>query len=177
MNICVYGAASNDIDPRYIQAGEALGELLGAQGHRLVFGGGATGMMGALARGVKRTGGRILGVAPKFFDKEGVLYKECDQFVFTDNMRQRKARMEEESDAFVMSPGGLGTWEEFFEMITLRQLEQHHKPIIIYNILGYYDPLIALMEHAIEGKFLEEKARTYYLVANTPQQVMERLCL
>lgn len=177
MNICVYGAASNEIDPRYIEAGEKLGMLIGERGHRLVFGGGATGMMGALARGVKRAGGKILGVAPKFFDKEGVLYQECDEFVFTDNMRQRKAKMEEESDAFVMSPGGLGTWEEFFEMITLRQLQQHQKPIIIYNILGYYDPLIALMEHAIEGKFLEENARTYYLIANTPEQVMERLCL
>lgn len=172
MNICVYGAASNEIDAAYLQQGEELGRLIGAGGHRLVFGGGQTGMMGAVARGVKETGGSILGVAPKFFDKPGVLFLECDEFVFTETMRERKAKMEEESDAFVMSPGGLGTWEEFFEMITLRQLSRHQKPIIILNINGYYDPLIALMEHAIRGKFLEEKAREYYLVAKTANEVI-----
>ncbi len=173
MNICVYGAASNEIDAAYLEQGQELGRLIGAGGHRLVFGGGQTGMMGAVARGVKETGGRILGVAPKFFDKPGVLYEGCDEFVFTETMRERKAKMEEESDAFVMSPGGLGTWEEFFEMITLRQLARHQKPIIILNINGYYDPLIALMEHAIKGKFLEEKAREYYLVAKTAKEVMQ----
>ncbi len=173
MNICVYGAASNEIDAVYLQQGQQLGRLIGAGGHRLVFGGGQTGMMGAVARGVKETGGSILGVAPKFFDKPGVLFQECDEFVFTETMRERKAKMEEESDVFVMSPGGLGTWEEFFEMITLRQLSRHQKPIIILNINGYYDPLIALMEHAIRGKFLEEKAREYYLVAKTASEVMQ----
>lgn len=173
MNICVYGAASNEIDAAYLQQGEQLGRLIGAGGHRLVFGGGQTGMMGAVARGVKQSGGSILGVAPKFFDKPGVLFQECDEFVFTETMRERKAKMEEESDAFVMSPGGLGTWEEFFEMITLRQLDRHQKPIIILNINGYYDPLIALMEHAIRGKFLEEKAREYYLVAKNANEVMD----
>lgn len=175
MNVCVYGAASNEIDKAYLTEGEALGRLIGKGGHRLVFGGGQTGMMGAVARGVRETGGKILGVAPKFFDKPGVLYQECDELVFTETMRERKAKMEEESDAFVMSPGGLGTWEEFFEMITLRQLSRHQKPIIILNINGYYDPLIALMEHAIKGKFLEEKAREYYLVAKTADEVMRLL--
>lgn len=175
MNVCVYGAASNEIDKAYLTEGEVLGRLIGKGGHRLVFGGGQTGMMGAVARGVRETGGKILGVAPKFFDKPGVLYQECDELVFTETMRERKAKMEEESDAFVMSPGGLGTWEEFFEMITLRQLSRHQKPIIILNINGYYDPLIALMEHAIKGKFLEEKAREYYLVAKTADEVMKLL--
>lgn len=175
MNICVYGAASSQIDDVYITQGEQLGILLGKGGHRLVFGAGATGMMGAVARGVSKAGGKMLGVAPTFFDKPGVLYEKCDELVFTETMRQRKARMEEESDAFVMSPGGLGTWEEFFEMITLRQLDRHQKPIIIFNINGYYDPLIALMEHAIKGKFLEEGARKYYLVASTAEEVISLL--
>ena len=175
MNVCVYGAASNEIDAAYIKEGEKLGTLLGRGGHRLVFGAGQTGMMGALARGVRAAGGKMLGVAPRFFDKPGVLYQQCDELVFTETMRERKAKMEEESDAFVMSPGGLGTWEEFFEMITLRQLSRHQKPIIILNINGYYDPLIALMEHAIKGRFLEEKAREYYRVATTAEEVMEIL--
>ncbi|MBR5783344.1 MAG: TIGR00730 family Rossman fold protein [Clostridia bacterium] len=175
MNICVYGAASKEIDEKYLVQGERLGQLIAEGGHSLVFGGGATGMMGAVARGVHNGGGYILGVAPKFFDKEGVLYQQCDRFVFTETMRERKQIMEEESDAFVMSPGGLGTWEEFFEMITLRQLSQHTKPIIILNTEGYYDPLIELMEHAIRGKFLEKEARGYYMVADTPEQLMSLL--
>ncbi len=175
MNICVYGAASKDIDAAYIAEGERLGVLLGQGGHRLIFGAGATGMMGAVARGVSATGGKMLGVAPKFFDKPGVLYDKCDELIFTETMRERKAKMEEESDAFVMSPGGLGTWEEFFEMITLRQLSRHQKPIIILNINGYYDPLIALMEHAIKGKFLEEGAREYYRVASTADELIKIL--
>ena len=101
MKICVYGAASSQIDDIYIVQGERLGSLLGQGGHRLVFGAGATGMMGAVARGVSRAGGKMLGVAPTFFDKPGVLYEKCDELIFTETMRQRKARMEEESDAFL----------------------------------------------------------------------------
>ena len=175
MNICVYGAASNEIDAAYIKEGEKLGALMAKAGHGLVFGAGATGMMGAVARGIKAEGGKMIGVAPKFFDKPGVLCDNCDELIFTETMRQRKAKMEELSDAFVMSPGGLGTWEEFFEMITLKQLQRHQKPIVIFNINGYYDPLIALMEHAIEGKFLEERARGYYLVADSAEQVLALL--
>ena len=140
------------------------------------FGGaGAAGVRGALAKVVDAGGGKMLGVAPGFFDKPGVLYQQCDEMVFTETMRQRKQLMEDESDAFVMTPGGLGTMEEFFEIITLRQLGQHTKPVIILNLLGYYDPLIQLITHAIEGGFARQCDGELFVVAESAEQVIEYL--
>ena len=100
MQICVYGASSNDIDPRYLEAGEALGLEMAKRGHGLVFGGGASGLMGAVARGMTRGDGSILGVAPSFFNVDGILYEHCTEFIYTETMRQRKSIMEERADAF-----------------------------------------------------------------------------
>ncbi len=154
MNICVYGASSNEIDPAYLQAGEELGFAMAKHGHGLVFGGGAKGLMGAAARGMTRGNGSIVGVAPRFFDVEGVLYPQCTEFIFTDTMRERKAIMEERADAFIMTPGGIGTFEEFFEILTLRQLGRHEKAIAVLNTKGYYEPLRQMLEQAIAQGFL-----------------------
>lgn len=159
LQICVYGASSNDIDPRYLRAGETLGEEMARRGDGLVFGGGACGMMGALARGMTRGGGHILGVAPGFFNVDGILYDRCSEFIYTDTMRQRKSIMEERADAFVMTPGGIGTFEEFYEILTLRQLGRHNKPIAILNTLDYYAPLREMQEQAIQQGFLKEACR------------------
>lgn len=159
LQICVYGASSNDIDPRYLRAGETLGEEMARRGDGLVFGGGACGMMGALARGMTRGGGHILGVAPGFFNVDGILYDRCSEFIYTDTMRQRKSIMEERADAFVMTPGGIGTFEEFYEILTLRQLGRHNKPIAILNTLDYYAPLREMQERAIQQGFLKEACR------------------
>lgn len=159
LQICVYGASSNDIDPRYLRAGETLGEEMARRGDGLVFGGGACGMMGALARGMTRGGGHILGVAPGFFNVDGILYDHCSEFIYTDTMRQRKSIMEERADAFVMTPGGIGTFEEFYEILTLRQLGRHNKPIAILNTLDYYAPLREMQEQAIQQGFLKEACR------------------
>ena len=154
MNICVYGASSNEIDPAYLQAGEELGLAIARRGHGLVFGGGQKGMMGAAARGATRGGAAIVGVAPHFFEVDGVLYPHCTEFIFTDTMRERKAIMEERADAFVMTPGGIGTFEEFFEVMTLRQLGRHSKPIAVLNTRHYYDPVIRILEQAMEQHFM-----------------------
>ena len=122
MKICVYGASSNSIDKKYIEAGERLGSLMAARGHTLVFGGGANGLMGAVARGEAEVRGEIIGVAPTFFNVDGILFPDCTDFVYTETMRERKQKMEELSDAFVMTPGGIGTIEEFFEILTLSHL-------------------------------------------------------
>lgn len=159
LQICVYGASSNDIDPRYLRAGETLGEEMARRGDGLVFGGGACGMMGALARGMTLGGGHILGVAPGFFNVDGILYDRCSEFIYTDTMRQRKSIMEERADAFVMTPGGIGTFEEFYEILTLRQLGRHNKPIAILNTLDYYAPLREMQEQAIQQGFLKEACR------------------
>ena len=148
MKICVFGAASHTIDKKYIEMVEKMGEEMAKRGHSLVFGGGANGLMGAAARGVKKGGGYILGVIPKFFEDESVeaVFEECDQLIEPDTMRERKQLMEDNAEAFIITPGGIGTFEEFFEILTLKQLCRHNKPIAIYNINGYYNEIL----HAIE---------------------------
>ncbi len=166
MNICVYGAASTKIDKSYITAVEELGESMAKQGDNLVFGAGGNGLMGAAARGVKRGGGKITGVIPHFFRDEEIeeIYGECDELIFTETMRERKAKMEELADAFIVVPGGIGTFEEFFEILTLKQLGRHDKPIAIYNVNGFYDNIEKLMYDAMNEKFIRSNCRMLYMI-------------
>ncbi|MBQ9680249.1 MAG: TIGR00730 family Rossman fold protein [Ruminococcus sp.] len=166
MIICVYGAASKDIAEPFKEAGHALGCQLALRGHSLIFGGGDHGMMGSVARGVHDGGGHITGIQPSFFNVDGILYPLCDEYIYTDTMRERKQKMEDMSDAFIVSPGGIGTFEEFFEILTLKQLGRHRKPIVILNIDGYYDPMIAMMQKSVEAKFLNEKNFTLFFVTD-----------
>ena len=122
MNICVFGASADKLDPAYFAAAEELGALLHALGHRLIYGGGKDGLMGACARGVIRAGGRPLGIAPRFFDEPGILDHEGAELLFTETMAERKSLMLESAEAFIALPGGIGTLDEFFEALTLRQL-------------------------------------------------------
>ncbi|MBQ7039190.1 MAG: TIGR00730 family Rossman fold protein [Clostridia bacterium] len=156
MNICVYGASSNNIDPKYIKDTEELGVKMGEHGHSLIYGAGANGLMGAAARGVTKGGGKVIGVVPSFFNVDGILYDKCEELIYTETMRERKQIMEDRSDAFVMVPGGVGTFDEFFEILTLKQLARHAKPIAILNISGYYDKLFQFLEHASDEGFLRE---------------------
>ncbi len=157
MNICVYGAASDKILPIYAEKTEELGKKMAERGIGLVYGGGATGMMGAVARGVISAGGYVHGVAPTYFDTPGILYKEGAKFTFTDTIRERKQIMEDESDAFIMTPGGVGTFEEFFEILTLANLGKHNKPIAVFNINGYYDKLIDMIDFAVAEGFINKE--------------------
>ena len=156
MKICVFGAASHTIDKKYIEMVEQMGEEMAKRGHSLVFGGGANGLMGAVARGVKKGGGYILGVIPKFFEDESVeaVFEECDQLIEPDTMRERKQLMEDNAEAFIITPGGIGTFEEFFEILTLKQLCRHNKPIAIYNINGYYNEILHAIEVATKKNFI-----------------------
>ena len=172
VNICVYGASSNKISPVFIQAGERLGEIMAAGGHTLVFGGGANGMMGAVARGMSRGGGRIIGVAPTFFNVDGVLYEKCDELVGTETMRERKQIMEDRSDAFIMTAGGIGTFEEFFEILTLRQLGRHQKAVAVLNTHGYFDSMIQMLEHSVEQNFLAPENLSLFALCDTPEQAV-----
>ena len=164
MNICVFGAASKTIDEKYITAVEEMGEFLAKKGHNLVFGSGKTGSMGAAARGFKRGGGKIHGVIPNFFkeDLSDFVNWNCDEMTYTETMRERKAVMEELADAFIITPGGIGTYEEFFEILTLKQLGRHRKPIAFYNIGGYYDKLDSLIEFTINESFMRDTCRVLY---------------
>ena len=155
MKICIFGASGTELDAAYITAVEQLGEKLAQRGHSLVFGGGTNGLMGAAARGFKKGGGHITGVAPRFFDVPGILYEQCDEFVYPDSMRDRKKYMEDNSDAFIVVPGGIGTYEEFFEVLTLKQLGQLNKPIAVFNVNGYYDLLFRLLEDTASKGFMK----------------------
>lgn len=175
MNICVYGASSNTINAKYIAETEVLGRVMAERGHGLVFGAGANGLMGAVARGVTSGGGEIVGVAPTFFDVDGVLYDKCTEFIPTATMRERKQIMEDRSDAFIMAPGGIGTFEEFFEILTLKQLCRHNKPIAVFNIEAYYDRLLSFMEHSIEEGFMLSVCKELYKTFDNAEAMIDYL--
>lgn len=175
MNVCIYGASSPELDAIYPQAVYDLAAKLAQAGMGLVFGGGAQGLMGAAARGFHDHGGRILGVAPSFFNVDGILYQECTEFIYTETMRERKQIMEERSDAFIMAPGGIGTFEEFFEMLTLRQLRRHDKALMIYNVNGYYDKLLEMLDVAAEQRFMKSVCKELYHVFTEPEEAVDYL--
>ena len=173
MNICVYGAASKNIDPKYTDAGYDLGLKLAKRGHGLVFGGGNGGMMGAVARGAHDGGAHVTGIAPSFFNVDGVLYPLSDEVIYTETMRQRKQKMEDMSGAFIVTPGGIGTFEEFFEILTLKQLARTDKPLVILNTAGYYDSMLMMMRHSIENNFLTASTMGLIFVADTPDDALD----
>ncbi len=175
MKICVYGAASNEIERSFILDGEKLGRKMGERKHSLVFGGGANGLMGAVARGISENGGYIIGVAPHFFNVDGVLFEKCDELITTDTMRQRKKKMEDLSDAFIVTPGGIGTFEEFLEILTLKSLDRHKKPIALLNTNGYYDNLIRFLEDGVKQNFLKKGNLDLFFVSDDADAVLDYL--
>ena len=174
MKICVFGSASDDIAASYLNAGEQLGEILGKRGHSLVFGAGNAGMMGAVARGFHQSGAEIIGVLPNFFP-DGVIYPHCNQIIRTETMRERKAVMEDMADAFVITAGGIGTFEEFFEVLTLKQLGRHGKAVAVLNTNGYFDNLLAMLDTAVSGEFLTEKGRNLCAEFDSVEKLVDYL--
>ena len=177
MKICIFGAASAHIDKLYIDEAEALSEKLAARGHSLVFGAGATGVMGAAARGFKRGGGFIHGVIPKFFIEDGIelIYDDCEKMTYTETMSERKKIMEDDADAFIIAPGGIGTFEEFFEVLTLKQLGRHDKAMALFNINAYYDDLEKFMHTVTERKFITFKCSEMYSVFDNADGIINYL--
>ncbi len=173
MTICVYGAASDKIDPAYIKAVEELGRKMAKRGHALVYGAGASGLMGAVARGVYAEGGKITGVAPTFFNVDGVLFEHCTQLIYTETMRERKQIMEDTADAFIMVPGGVGTFDEFFEILTLKQLDRHNKAMVVFNSNHYYDALGSMMEKAVSEGFVSEPTLELYQVMDDVDAILD----
>lgn len=177
MNICVFGAASNEIDAEYISVVEDMAEKLALAGHNLVFGAGAHGLMGAAARGFKKGGAFITGVIPNFFKETDIeiIYNDCDELIFTDTMRERKAEMENKADAFIIVPGGIGTFEELFEVLTLKQLGRHKKPIIIYNINGYYSDLKSMIDNGVKQNFINSNFNSLYNYCSRFDEILHSL--
>ena len=176
MRICVYGAASPTIDKFYIEEVEKMGKLLAERGHSLVFGGGGNGLMGAAARGFRDGGASILGVLPRFFIEDGVeLLCDFCEMIEVDTMRERKQIMEDNADAFIVTPGGIGTYEEFFEILTAKQLCRHNKPIAVYNLNGFYDEMNAALRSAIEKNFIKEDCLGIFLVSKDLDEIIRYL--
>lgn len=175
MHICLYGASSEHIGKNYLDAAYAFGQLLAAHGHTLVYGGGAQGVMGAAARGVTAGGGSILGIAPSFFQVNGILYDQCTEFITTETMQERKSLMMAHADAFVMAPGGFGTLEEFFEVLTLKQLGRHNPAIAVLNTDGFYDTLQQFVRQAAGHGFIREACLGLYTLCPTPEQALDAL--
>ena len=172
MNICLFGASSEEINKVYFEEVEKLGKMMAERGHGMVFGGGKTGLMGAAVRGLSAAGGKSIGIAPRFFDQPGILFEDCTEFIFTDTMRERKMLMEENSDAFIIVPGGIGTFEEFFEILTLKQLGRHNKPIAIFNINNYYDDISNVILKAVDEGFFKRSHLDIFKISDNAEELL-----
>ena len=168
---CVYGGASKLLDDIYIKEVERLGEIIAENGFNLVYGAGASGCMGAVARGVKRSGGYVLGVSPHFIREFEPIF-DCDNSVLVDTMSERKMLMEKHADIFIITPGGVGTMDEFFQVLTLRHLKQIDTPIVILNINGFYDSLLNLMDSLVASKVVASEVASYYDVIASPEDMI-----
>ena len=177
MKVCIFGALSSRIDEIFIKEVEKLGEMLAKRGHSLVFGAAETGLMGAAARGFKKGGGFIHGIIPEFFRDEKVetIYDGCDKITYTKDMSERKHKMEDDCDAFLIVPGGVGTLEEFFEVLTLKQLGRHNKAIVIFNIDNYFDEFEKFMQVAHDRKFLNFQYEKLFSYAPDCESVINYL--
>lgn len=173
MRICMFGASSSSLHEDYYNGAASLGREMAKRGHCLVFGGGKEGLMGSCVKALDENSGYSIGIAPHFFDQPGILYENCSEFFFTDTMRQRKQMMEDKSDAFVIVPGGIGTFEEFFEILTLKQLGRHNKPIAIFNIRGYYDTLLTMLKEASQEGFLKDNNLNLFRVFDNPAELLD----
>jgi len=171
-SICVFCSSSDAIDGVYVDAARQLGQQIAQRGDTLVYGGGDIGLMGVLARAVHERSGRVIGVIPQFMKVRDLAYQKADELVLCSDMRQRKTIMVDRSDAFIALPGGLGTLEELLEVLTLKQLHQHGKPIVLINTAGFYDTLIELFDQFIEKRFAKAKHRRNHHVAPTPAEAL-----
>ena len=174
-NVCVFCASSDRIDTRYLDEARELGRLLAQGGWHCVNGGGAVGLMGAVTDGALVAGGQVTGVIPKFMVDNGWCYDRLQDVVITADMHQRKHMMSEMADAVIAMPGGVGTLEELLETLTWRQLGLVKVPIIILNIMGYYDPLLAMLRHAIDQGFMKPSHAQLWQVATTAAQAIAML--
>ena len=164
-SVCVYCGSRDGRDPIYANAAEATGKMLAANGWRLVYGAGDVGLMGRVATAVQKAGGATFGVIPTHLMDWEVGKRDLDQFIVTETMHERKKVMFMNADAVVVLPGGAGSMDEFFEALTWRQLKLHSKPVILLNVGGFWNPLVALLEHIVERGFAGDDILSFVQVA------------
>jgi len=173
--ICVYCGSSDAVAAKYLSAAKALGTEIAKRGYGLVYGGGATGLMGAVADAVLALGGEVIGVIPQRFYTPKLAHHDLSRLEIVPDMHSRKARMAEIADAFIALPGGYGTMEEFFEIITWAQIGLHDKPIGLYNFQGYYDPILNFIGQAVDEGFIFTEHRGLFVAADSPKAMLDAL--
>ncbi|MGI9164177.1 MAG: TIGR00730 family Rossman fold protein [Mycobacterium sp.] len=174
-SVAVYCSASSALAAHFSQPARTIGRMLGENGLQMVFGGGGVGLMGIAARACKAAGGNVVGITTsKLDDLEGG-WEGCDQLIVVESMPDRRTRMMDLADAFVILPGGLGTYEEFFEVVVGRQLGDHSKPIVIVNHDSFYDPMIAMIDHGITHNFIAPAIREVLIVVNDAADALPAL--
>ncbi len=170
-SVCVFCGAQNAVPKQHLDMAREFGGDLAKNQIQLVYGGGDCGLMGAVANGALEQGGKVLGVFPRSLGRIEVEHQGLSEMHFVDSMHERKQIMYDNADTFVVLPGGFGTMDEMFEVITWRQIKIHEKDVIIYNHEGFWDPLIKLLDHMIDLRFAREETRTFYTVVNTKEEL------
>ena len=171
--ICVFCSSSEVLDKTYFDVARELGKLIAENGFNLVHGGGMIGLMGAISESVQAHGGKVTGVLPERLNLEGIASETDDEIIITKDMADRKTEMRKRSEAFIALPGGFGTLEEILEVITLKQLKYHTKPVVILNRNDFYRPLIQMFEKFYEHSFAKPEYSNLYFIANTPEEAMK----
>ncbi|MCR8874200.1 LOG family protein [Phocaeicola barnesiae] len=174
-NVCVYSASSTQIDPIYFQAADTLGRLLAQKGINLINGAGCLGLMSRISDAALATGGTVTGIIPRFMVEQNWHHKGLTHLIETETMHERKRMMADLSDGIIALPGGCGTMEELLEIITWKQLGLYLKPIVILNTNGFYNPLLEMLERAIDQHFMRRQHGSIWQVAQTPNEAIQLL--
>ncbi len=172
--LCVFCGSSHGSDPAHREAATRLGATMGRAGVDLVYGGGHVGLMGAVAEAALAAGSRVTGIIPEHLTRVEKPFHQSTELIVVDSMHTRKREMFERSDAFCVLPGGMGTMDEFFEILTWKQLRLHNKPVVIVNHRGYWDPLIKLSESIVGNGFASQATRKLYCVVDAVDEVLPR---
>jgi uncharacterized protein (TIGR00730 family) len=173
-SVCVYCGSSNATDPDFLKAAADFGKILATQGVRLVYGGGGVGLMGAIARATHENGGKVLGIMPQFLRNREILFDEVETVVVT-SMHERKMMMFEQSDGFVVLPGGIGTLEEVVELLSWRRLDLHRKPIVFFDQKGFWQPFYTLISHTIDKRLTPEAFRAAWRSTDQLEAILPTL--
>ena len=176
-SVCVYCGSRPGDNPAYTQVAQAVGQWIGAHQGQLVYGGGRSGLMGTVAEATRLAGGRVVGVIPQALVDKELANRQCDELHIVQTMHERKAMMAERSDAFLALPGGIGTFEELFEVWTWRQLGYHGKPLGLLNVAGYYDGLLTFLQTSVKSGFMGEWQMELLQTETTPSALLRNLVL
>jgi uncharacterized protein (TIGR00730 family) len=174
-NICVYCGSASGTDSDHIEAARSVGRALARRGLGLVYGGGRVGLMGVVAGAVLERGGRVIGVIPEALATREVAHDGLTELHVVADMHERKALMARRAEAFLTLPGGIGTFEEFFETLSWAGLKLHHKPMGLLNVAGYFDPLLTLLDHAVTAGFVRREFLDLLMVSPDPEAIIEDL--